>query len=121
MEANGTQRERPLTLAEVGRVDLDRERSESSGATEDREVGLSALAGALLGIPIGVAVVSAFVATILAINGWLTLGAMWAGVWGGAIGGAYFGGAIGIATARPPKETEPVASPEAPGEFRHAA
>jgi len=117
MEAGGTQRERPLTLAEADRVDLDRERSERSGATEDREVGLSALAGALLGIPIGVAVVSAFVATILAVHGWLTWGAMW----GGAIGGAYFGGAIGIATARPPKETEPVASPEAPGEFRHAA
>jgi hypothetical protein len=124
IEARSRERERPpLRLVETARFDRDRELAETTGASEDREIILSAMCGVLLGIPIGIAAVCAFVAAILAVQGSFTWEALLAGVWGGLIGGAYFGGAIGLATARLPEMGRRFASREIPRptEHRHAA
>lgn len=123
MKAAGARHERPLRPVGTSSEDHDRELAEQSGRREDREIVLSVVAGVLLGVPIGVISLTAFVAAILAVHGSLTVGALWAGVWGGLVGGAYFGGAIGLATARPPETGEHLASPETPRPtmFRHAA
>jgi hypothetical protein len=80
-------------------AEVDREHAIRTGVAEDRRLVRPAVGWMLLGIPIGIVVVTSAIAVILAVYGTLVWGALLAGLYGGAIAGAYFGGVAGLGTA----------------------
>jgi hypothetical protein len=80
-------------------AEVDREGAVRSGRAEDQRFIRPTVGWVLLGIPIGIVVVTSMIAVTLAAYGTFVWGALLAGLYGGAVAGAYLGGVAGLASA----------------------